>query len=357
MAASMRDVAALAGVSPRTVSNVVNGYVHVRAETRARVQQAIDQLHYKPNISARSLRLGRTQLIALAVPEIAAPYFAELADLIQQEAAARGFTLLVDQTGGRRERELQVLAGYGSHVIDGLVLSPMALTLEDLEANRLDIPTVLLGERIAEGGLMHVAIDNVAAAREATEHLIAGGRRRIAAVGGANNVGPATRRMQGYEEALAAAGLDHDPQLRVETGPWGRSAGYAAVDALLRRGTQVDGMFCFNDVVAQGAIRALADHGRRVPQDVAVVGWDDIEESSYTAPSLTSVAPDKRAIARTAVERLLAAVDGRPADATELSCGYRLVVRESSAAPGAAVSPPAPRAESTIPQRGSRRRP
>jgi DNA-binding LacI/PurR family transcriptional regulator len=328
----MRDVAALAGVSPRTVSNVVSGYVHVRAETRARVQQAIDELNYKPNTSARSLRLGRTGLIALAVPEIAAPYFAELADLIQRQAHARGVTLLVDQTGASRERELLVLEGYGSHVIDGLILSPMAMTLEDLEAQRLDIPTVLLGERIAQGGLIHVAIDNVAAAREATTHLLDGGRRRVAAVGGARNIGPATRRMEGYQQALAAAGLPDDPALHVHTGPWGRAAGYEGVAALIGRGTEVDAMFCFNDVVAQGAIRALNDHGLRVPQDVAVVGWDDTEESAYGTPSLTSVSPDKAAIAHTAVDRLLAAVAGAPAGSPEVTCGYRLVVRESSAA-------------------------
>ena len=334
MAASMRDVAALAGVSPRTVSNVVSGYVHVRAETRARVQRAIDELKYRPNVSARSLRLGRTGIIALAVPEIAAPYFAELADLIQQQAGARGVTLLVDQTGGSRDRELLVLEGYGSHVIDGLILSPMAMTLEDLEAQRLDIPTVLLGERISEGGLIHVAIDNVAAAREATAHLVARGRRRIAAVGDAENIGPATRRMQGYREALAAAGLEEDPALRVHTGPWGRASGYAAVDALLKRGTEVDAMFCFNDVVAQGAIRALTDHGVRVPHDVAVVGWDDTEEGAYATPSLTSVSPDKVAIARAAVDRLVDAISGEPAGPAEVTCAFELVVRESSTLPG-----------------------
>src|SRR3712207_2546012 len=178
----MRDVAALAGVSPRTVSNVVSGYVHVRPETRERVQRAIDELKYRPNVSARSLRRGRTGIIALAVPEIAAPYFAELGDLIQREAGARGVTLLVDQTGADRERELLVLDGYRSTVIDGFILSPMAITGEDLEAQELDIPAVLLGERIHDSGLLHVSIDNVAAARTATAHLVEGGRRRIAAV-------------------------------------------------------------------------------------------------------------------------------------------------------------------------------
>ncbi len=333
MAVNMREVAALAGVSPRTVSNVVRGYVHVRPETRARVQRAIDQLKYRPNISARSLRQGRTGIIALAVPEIAAPYFAELGDLIQREAGARGVTLLVDQTGASRERELLVLDGYRSNVIDGLILSPMAITLEDLQAQDLDFPTVLLGERIHDGDLLHVAIDNVAAARAATTHLLESGLRRVAAVGDAPNVGPAGRRMQGYREALEAAGIEPLPELMITTGMWSRSSGYRAVDALLRRGTEVDAMFCFNDVVAQGAIRAVTDHGLRVPHDIAVVGWDDIEEAAYATPSLTSVSPDKAAIARVAVDRLLAQIGGEPLEEPTVTCGFTLVVRESSTVP------------------------
>ncbi len=331
---SMRDVAARAGVSPRTVSNVVSGYVHVRAETRERVQRAIDELKYRPNMSARSLRLGRTGIIALAVPEIAAPYFAELADLIQRAAEARGVTLLVDQTGASRERELLVLDGYRSNLIDGFILSPMAITAEDLAAQELDIPAVLLGERISDSGLLHVAVDNVAAARAAVAHLVETGRRRIAAVGAdlrTTNMGPAVRRMHGYRLAMATAGLDPLPELEVTTGGWARSSGYAAVDALLARGTEVDALFCFNDVLALAAIRAITDRGLRVPDDVAVLGWDDTEEASYSVPSLTSVSPDKAAIARTAVDRLLAQVEGEPAAAAEVSCGYRLVVRESTA--------------------------
>jgi DNA-binding LacI/PurR family transcriptional regulator len=333
MAVSMRDVAARAGVSPRTVSNVVSGYVHVRAETRERVQRAIDELRYRPNLSARSLRQGRTGIIALAVPEIAAPYFAELGDLIQRQAGARGVTLLVDQTGASRQRELLVLDGYRSHVIDGLILSPMAITVEDLEAQESDIPTVLLGERIHHGGLLHVAIDNEAAAREATAHLIDTGRRRIAAVGtepAANTVGPALRRMRGYLAALDDAGLEAAPELVVATGGWARAAGYAAVDALLRGGTDVDALFCFNDVLALGALRAISDHGLRVPDDIAVVGCDDIEDAAYSTPSLTSISPDKATIAKTAVDRLLAQVAGEPVPAEEVTCSFTLIVREST---------------------------
>ncbi len=339
MAVSMRDVAARAGVSPRTVSNVVSGYVHVSADTRQRVQSAIDELKYRPNVSAQSLRLGRTGIIGLAVPEIAAPYFAELADLVQRVAAEHGVTLLIEQTGASRERELLVLDGYHSNVIDGLILSPMAITAADLQNHALEIPTVLLGERIdAGGGLLHVAIDNVAAARAATAHLVQAGRRRIAAVGAditAGGLGPALRRLHGYRQALAEAGIAGVPELELPTGGgsgWAHGPGYEAVDRLLGRGVPVDGMFCFNDVLALSALKAIRARGLRVPEDIAVVGWDDITEAAYYAPSLTTVRPDKTAIARTAVERLLGLVAGAKGDGEQVTCGFELVVRESSVA-------------------------
>lgn len=329
----MRDVAVLAGVSPRTVSNVVSGYVHVRPETRERVQRAIEELRFKPNVSARSLRLGRTGMIGLALPEIAAPYFAELADHIERAAHARGVTLLIDQTAADRDRERQVLRGYGSQVIDGLIFSPMALTGHDLAQEPLDIPTVLLGERAQGGGLVRVAIDDVAAAREATGHLLDAGHRRVAAIGAdltPRSAGPAVGRLRGYQDAHERRGLDLDEELVVRTGGWGRAAGYTGADRLLRAGARFDAMFCFNDALAFGAIRAAADHGVKVPDELAVVGWDDVEEAAYSTPSLSSVRPDKAAIAQTAVERLLSQIAGEPVDDVEVLCDWSLVVRESS---------------------------
>jgi len=333
MATSMRDVAALAGVSSRTVSNVVRGYVHVSPETRERVQRAIDELKYRPNVNARSLRRGRTGIIALALPEIAAPYFAELADHVQRWAVHRGVTLLIDQTGASHERELLVLGGYGSHAIDGLIFSPAAVTREELESQQLDVPTVILGEKIPGGPFVHVVIDNVAAAREAVDHLIASGRRRIAAVGanlGAVNVGPAIARLEGYHEAHRRAGLATFPELVVTTGEWNRASAHAAVTALLRSGVVVDALFCFNDVLAAGAVRAVVDHGLRVPDDVAVCGWDDIEESRYAVPTLTTVSPDKEGIARAAVDALLDQISGVATDVSDILGAHTLLVREST---------------------------
>lgn len=338
MAVSMHDVAKVAGVSQRTVSNVVNGYVHVSTETRERVQRAIDTLNYRPNISAQKLRNGKTGIVALAMPEIAPPYFAELADHLQRYAASRGVTLLIDQTGGTRERELQVLDGYRSNIVDGLILNPLAITAHDLTHRPLDVPVVLLGESIDHAGYLHVSVDNIAAAQAATQHLISIGRRRIAALGGhltLGEVGPDKRRLQGYIQAITGAGLPLDPALMIDTRVWNRAEGYAAAAQIARARAQggeksVDGLFCFNDSLALGALKAFQDHTIRVPEDVAVVGWDDIEEASYSTPTLTTIAPDKRLLAQRAVDGLLARRSEHHLGSDEVVCPFELRVRCST---------------------------
>ena len=333
MSANMHDVAKLADVSQRTVSNVVNGYAHVRPATRQRVQKAIAALNYRPNVSAQKLRQGRTGMIALALPEIAAPYFAELADRIQRRAAERGITLLIDQTGGLRERELLVLDGYRSNIIDGLILSPLAVTPADLTSRGLDFPTVLLGESVDTGGFIHVSIDNVAAGHLATDHLISLGRTRIAAVGAMaaqETLGPAVRRLRGYTEALAAAGTPAAPELVFSTNMWTRASGHAIASQIVEQHDNVDAIFCFNDLLALGVMKGLQRHGVQVPDDIAVVGWDDIEECSYSTPTLTSIAPDKAGLADLAVDHLLNRIAGNPTEVTELEADFTLAARESS---------------------------
>lgn len=333
MAVTMHDVAHLAGVSQRTVSNVINDYQHVRPETRERVQQAIASLRYRPNVSARSLRSGRTGLLALALPEIASPYFAELAEELQRCSRQRGVTLLMDHTGGDRDHELLSLEGYRAKLIDGLILNPLAITPQDLALCELGIPIVLLGERIDDSGFLHVSIDNVAAARAATEHLLQRGRRRIAVIGAAGDgppSGPASRRYEGFVAALAAAGLEPVEELVARTDRWTRPEGYAAAGRLLDRSPAPDAVFCFNDALAVGALKALSDHGVRVPEDVAVVGWDDVVEAGFTTPTLTTISPDKAAIAAAAVDGLLALIEGQTVDVQEHHAPFTLVVRRST---------------------------
>ncbi len=348
MQATLKDVAAQAGVSLQTVSNVMNGRSgHVSDRTRTLVLEAIATLNYRPNAAARHLRKASVGVLALAIPDLVNPYFSEVGKAIADAATERGYTMLLDYTNMDRQQELILANGLRPHLIDGLILDPQALTAADLQAERR-LPIVLLGERVFGGPCDHIAIDNVSAARAATEHLIGIGRRRIAAIGLLDQptFGAPGMRLQGYREALRAAGLREDPALLMPTDTWGaRAVGARAMSALLALPAPPDAVFCFTDMLAVGALAALYQAGLRVPEDVAVAGFDDVEDASFTAPPLTSIAPDKTAIGRLAVELLVGRITGaRTAPPEEFTAAYSLVVRQSTvgaSAPRPAIAPSA----------------
>ena len=339
MAAKLKDVAARAGVSVRTVSNVVNNAPSVAESTRERVLRAIEELQYRLNLAARNLRQGRTGLIGLAVPEIRSPYFGEIAELLIDAARERGWTVLIDCTEGTAERERRLLDGSERHTVDGMILSPWALGPDELARRSATMPLVVLGEQETGGTADHVAIDNVAAAREATAHLIAAGRRGIAAVGLQPQLTNRTAelREQGYREALQSAGLPWNPDLTRTVATLHRSEGHRAMSALLAADRPPDAVFCFSDELALGALRAVRERGLNVPDDVALAGFDDIEDGRFTAPSLTTVSPDKQQIAERALQCLADRVYGRLGHlpARHVTVPHRLAVRESSAPPQA----------------------
>ncbi|MFD7292349.1 LacI family DNA-binding transcriptional regulator [Streptomyces sp. NPDC059897] len=329
----IKDVAEYAGVSPKTVSNVINDFEQVSDRTRAAVKEAIDALGYRVNIAGRQLRQGRTGMITLAVPELDVAYFAELAGLVMAEADRRGPTVLLHRTGGMRERELAALRGFDARFTDGVVLSPLALNPRDLAGRDRDFPVVLLGERPAGGGTDHVAIDNVEAAREATAHLLSRGRRRIAVIGGRAHGPQGTDRLRtdGYRKALKEAGLPFDARLVVPVDAFQWRDGARAATTLLDSGPRPDALLCLNDHLALGALRALHERRVSVPGTLDVVGFDDIEASRFSVPSLTTVAPDKQEIARAAVALLLDRIAG-PAEAPPRAhvVGHELIIREST---------------------------
>ncbi|MFF9158851.1 LacI family DNA-binding transcriptional regulator [Streptomyces longwoodensis] len=329
----IKDVAEYAGVSPKTVSNVINDYEHVSEKTRSAVREAIEALGYRVNIAGRQLRKGRTGMITLAVPELDVAYFAELAKHVMAAADRRGLTVLLHQTGGVRERELAALHGFDAQFTDGTILSPLSLLPRDLATRDTRLPVVLLGERSQPGSADHVGIDNVAAAREATEHLLARGRRSIAVVGGAltGRQGTDRLRTRGYREALRAARVPFDADLVVPVDAFHWQDGARAVGAVLRRDARPDALLCLNDHLALGALRALHEAGLAAPRDLDVVGFDDIEAGRFSVPSLTTVAPDKAAIADSAVSLLLDRIERHGTeDPTDHVVEHRLVVRESS---------------------------
>ncbi len=332
MAVTLSDVANRAGVSVKTVSNVVSGYVHVSPATRKRVQRALDSLGYQPNLSARSLRGGRSGVIGLAVPGLN-PYFAELAALVERAVTDAGYTLLVDSTAALHEQEIRVVRGIRAHLIDGLIFSPSALDGTAIAKSRNATPLVLLGERVSHGSIDNVAIDNVTAANQAVSHLVELGRRRIAAVGTLRSVSGEVARMRlaGYNAALNEAGIPRRRDLVVPVQRFERAEGLSATRRLLATGAHPDAIFAFNDVLAFGVVRALYEAGMHVPDDVAVVGFDDVEEGQFSLPTLTTISPDKQQIARSAVANLIERMNGgAEAPPRDVVVPHSLVQREST---------------------------
>lgn len=343
MGPTMHDVARVAGVSIKTVSNVINDYPHVRPGTRSRVEAAIAELAYRPNASARGLRSGRTGVIGLAVPALRENYFAELADFIIRAAEARSVGVVVEQTNGDREAELLAVSGGRRRFTDGLLLSPVELGQSDAALLDVEYPLVLLGDRIFGGPTDHVAIHNTSAARAGVEHLLGIGRRRIAVLGGVDGdpaePSSASLRLRGYQEALAAAGIAADPALVRPCAHWSRAAGAEAVHAMIAEGVTFDAVFALNDTLALGALRALAGEGISVPGDVAVLGFDNIDEARFSVPSLSSVDAGKERIAEVAVDLLLERIaeKGPRQPPRTIQPAFTVVARESTGFPIAEV--------------------
>jgi DNA-binding LacI/PurR family transcriptional regulator len=330
----MQDVARLAGVSVKTVSNVLSGYEHVSGKMRDRVMSAVTELHYEINVSARNLRSGRTWVLGLAVPELSQAYFAELADSVIRAAGERGYTVLIEQTVANGASETSAIATMRKHSIDGLIYSPLTLGPDDIQQLDVDFPLVVLGEPLPGSSVHYVTMSNAQAMREATEHLLALGRRRVAVIGAHPDgpVGTGASRLRGYRDALVNAGLEPDQRLIMNAALWHRSYGVEAMDRLLDSGVDFDAVVCFNDALALGAMRSLQSRGKRIPDDVAVVGFDDIEDSSFSTPTLTTVSPERDEIARTAVNMLTEMIErtGESDPAHLVETGFSLVVRESS---------------------------
>ena len=329
---TLLDIANRAGVSPRTVSNVVNGYVPVSDKLRARVEQAVDDLGYRPNFLARSLRSGRSGLIALVVPEIDVPYFAELARTIVETAEPLGYRVMVDQTAGQSIREQTHIAqATQSTLFDGIIFSPLQLSSGALAELAGNTPFVILGEHSLENKFDHVALDNVAAASDVIAHLHSIGRRRIAAIGQSieSEDGTKLQRFEGYLRGLEEQGLEFDPALVAPSAQSHRELGYDATMQLLER-TDFDALFCFSDLVAVGAMRALTQRGLRIPEDVAVVGWDNIGEASFSNPPLTTISPNKTELASTALKYLIDRMADPSIAPRDFVVSHTLEVRESS---------------------------
>lgn len=335
---TMKEVAKEAGVSIKTVSNVVNDYQFVSDATRNKVNAAIEKLGYVINVSARNLRTGSTGIIALVVPDLQMPYFAQLSSLVIEEAKKLGLRVIVEPTLYSRDGEIEALHGSQQAMLDGVIYSPLELGQEDVDQLNVDYPLVLVGERMFTDQVDHVATENVEGAKRATSYLLQTGCKRIAVLGvhPGEQVGSAGLRFRGYREALDEAGVPFDERLVAPTGKWHRIDGVNAMNEMLDTGVIPDGVVALNDMLASGAMHAIQMRGLRIPEDVSVIGFDNSDDSQYLSPALTTISPGLDAVARMSVKVLKDRIDGvAPFDVPEGKSVFRkvsskLVVRQST---------------------------
>ncbi|WP_427918757.1 LacI family DNA-binding transcriptional regulator [Streptomyces sp. cg40] len=331
--ATIQDVAKAAGVSPMTVSNVINDHPNVRKATREKVLDAMARLDYRVNVAARNLRKGRTGTIGLAVPEVGTPYYGRLATTIIAAAERHNLRVSIEQTGASRENELDALSLSRNLLYDGLILSAAGLGQADAERLRVDHPVVILGDRIFGGPVDHVAMPNQEASRAATQHLIERDCRRIAILCGAvEEVDTSSLRLTGYRQALEEAGLPADPALIQQVDRLGLHEGAQRAREMAESGLEFDGVFCVTDSLAMGVLRGLADAGIPVPEQVKVIGFDNVTESEFFIPSLSTVDPDHDAMAERAVALLVKRIEQTepPTRHEEPVSDFTLVIREST---------------------------
>ncbi|MDI3318039.1 MAG: LacI family DNA-binding transcriptional regulator [Bacillota bacterium] len=331
--ATIREVARMAGVSPATVSRVLNGQAPVRESTRRRVLEAVEALGFTPNGLARGLAKGVTRTIGLVLPDIANPYFPALARGVEDAARAAGFAVILGNSDNDPAQEAAHVAVMRERLVDGLIIASSGQP-ERLPAVVGDVPTVLIDRRVDGWPADSVSTDNRLGGRLAVAHLLSRGRRRIAHLGGPEGVTSAGDRALGFSDALREAGLEPDPKL-VSRGPFAFESGYERTRALLASGVDFDAIFAANDLLAVGAIQACQDEGLDVPQQVAVVGFDDILLARLVRPRLTTVLQPAYRAGTLAWERLAARIAARaagraPAEPLDVQLTPRLVVRESA---------------------------
>lgn len=329
---NIRKVAELAGVSVATVSRTLKSPDVVSPMTRAKVLKAVDEAGYKPNLMAVQFRSQRTRNLMVLVPTIANTFFSRVISGIQEAAKRKGYSVLLCNTLGNEEVERDYARMVATRQADGVIqlraFNPFAA--EDF-APGTPLPMVNACEVLHEAPCPTIMLDNRAAARELTEHLISLGHRRIAMIKGPRR-SPLTRdRVAGFHDALEAAGIPVDDSLLCP-GNFTPRAGFEAAGRLVNRNDPPSAIFCESDEMAIGAIQRIKQAGLRVPHDISVAGFDDIEFASYSDPPLTTIAQPAEAFGREAVARLVEVMEGKATPLSRTILPYKLIVRDSTAA-------------------------
>lgn len=327
-------IAERVGVSPSTVSRALSGRGYCGEATRAKILKAAQEMNYAPDSAAKMLKMRRTKKIIFAVPDICNPFYFDMINGINQVLEEHGYLMILFYTKHSLTEELKAIQNLREKVADGMIMVSFHFCEENIQAiNALKAPVVLTNQYVSPGGqdrFDYVYVDTFEGIRLGTEHLIAQGIRRIAYIGGSLNEQTGYQRFCGYREALREAGLPLDDRFVAES-DYTENGGYLAARKWLERTDRPEGIVAANDLMAIGVMKACEEAGLRIPEDVAVVGMDNLDLASRVYPKLTSVALMQEEIGRQAALMLMNRLEGpKPAANGAVQLLPRLVVRQSS---------------------------
>lgn len=328
---TMRDIAEKAGVSVNTVSRVLNNKTDISKQTRENVLKIAKELGYIKNITASSLRNNQTKIVGVILEDITNLFFAEVMKGMEAAARKYGYQLLLmnTQTDAKKQREaIQTLL---ERRVEGILITPTEDGLSDFERlSHINVPVVIVGRHIERLQLDEIHSDEVKGGYLATKHLLSKGRKKILLINSIPENSAARMREEGYRKALREANVHLPEDYIIVSSEPNMEAGYHAVFKAIEKKLDFDGIFCYNDMFAFGAMRALEELGKRVPQDVAVVGYDDVAFASYYRPALTTIRINKFGMGFEAFKLLLQKLSGRRKKSKRVVLDVELIARESA---------------------------
>lgn len=330
---TLKDVALLAGVSVTTVSNVVRGWPYIADETRLRVENAIKELGYSPHPIAQGLRTGQMQTIGFIVPDLSSPYFASIVSVAEDIAREHRYSVIIFSSHEDQARETECIRRATNRMVDGLLIAPTAHTqITAAQLKALPVPVVAVDRVPDRYDGPSCALDNFRVGQLATRHLAELGHRRIAHIAGPIGARPARDRLDGYRATLKEYGLKYARVAHASTA-WSCDDGYSAMRQLLQDAERPTAVFASNDRIAIGALHAIHEAGLRCPEEISLIGVDDIEVSAHTTPPLTTIRQPLKEMARRGIDLLLALVREQTPEMLNYVLEPSMTLRASTAAP------------------------
>lgn len=334
-AVRLLDVARRAGVGVGTASRVLNNEASVSEEKRRRVLEAIEELGYRPNAIARSLKVSRTKTLGVIIPDVSNEFYSEIVRGAEDAARGERYNILLCSTDGKSEKEGHAVSMLSEKLVDGIIMLSYDLSGDILRSlHEADIPVALIATLLEEDAFITVNISNYQASRQAVEYLLGLGHRRIAMIAGPErDRDGGENRLAGYQAALAESGIGYDPVLVERSGGYTYEQGYLCMQRILERNTGLTAVFAASDHIAMGCIRALWDRGVRVPEDVSVMGFDNLSITNYAIPPVTTVDQPRYEMGRLAAEKICQILDGQTVEERHFVLTHSIVCRSSTGSP------------------------